>query len=100
MIKSLKVICSEELTLKNDMEELKLSFIRSNYPINLLNRLFLKRPSRPKLQLVSQKIVYVGIKYYNNKSVKFAQRLTKIINNHYGVVKVVPRDAYVLNMMF
>ena len=82
MIKRLKMICSDELTLKKDMEELKMSFIRSNYPINLLNRLFLERPSRPKLQLVSQKIVYVGIKYYNNKSVKFAQRLAKIINNH------------------
>ena len=57
---------------------------------NLLNRLFLERPSRPKLQLASQKIVYVGIKYYYNKSVKFAQRLAKIINHHYGVVKVVP----------
>ena len=32
----------------------------------------------------------IGIKYYNNKSVKFRQRLGKIINNHYGVVKVVP----------
>ena len=40
MIKRLKVICSDELTLKKDMEELKMSFIRSNYPINLLNRLF------------------------------------------------------------
>ena len=45
MIKRLKVICSEELTLKKDMEELKMSFIRSNYPRNLLNRLFLVRPS-------------------------------------------------------
>ena len=55
MIKRLKVICSDELTLKKDMEELKMSFIRSNYPINLLNRLFLERPSRPKLQLVLKK---------------------------------------------
>ena len=71
-----------ELTLKKDMEELKMSYIRSNYPINLLNRLFLERPSRPKLQLASQKIVYVGIEYYNSKSVKFVQRLSKFINNH------------------
>ena len=50
MIKRLKVICSDELALKKDMEELKMSFIRSNYLIYLLNRLFLERPSRPKLQ--------------------------------------------------
>ena len=67
-----------------------MSFIKSNFPINLLNRLFLERQNLQKLQLASQKIVYIGIKYYNNKSVKFAQRLAKIINNHYGVVKVVP----------
>ena len=70
-------------------EELKMRFIKSNYPINLLNRLVLKRPSRKKLQLASQKIVYVGIKYSKNKSLKFA-RLPKIINTYYGVVKVVP----------
>ena len=36
MIKRLKVICSHELTLKKDIEELKISFIRNNYPINSL----------------------------------------------------------------
>ena len=77
-------------TLKKDMEELKMSFIRCNYPINLLNRLFAVKPNRPKLSLASQNIVYVGIKYYNNKSVKFAQRLAKIIYKYYEVVKVVP----------
>ena len=81
MIKRLKVISSDKLTLKKDMEELKMSWIRSNQPINLLTRLFLEKPSRPKQQLASQKLVYVGIKYYNSKSVMFAQRIAKIINN-------------------
>ena len=86
MIKRLRVICSDELTLKKDMEELRMSFIKINYPINLLNRLFSEKPERPKLSLASQKIVSVGIKYYNNKSVIFAQRLAKIISNYNGVV--------------
>ena len=90
MIKRLKVICSDELTLKKDLEELKMSFIRSNYPINLLNRLFSEKPERPKLSLAPQKIIYFGIKYYNIKSVKFALRLAKIINKYNGAVKVVP----------
>ena len=57
MIKRLKVICSDDATLKKDMEELKISFIRSNYLINLLNRPFLEKPDRPKLSLASPKIV-------------------------------------------
>ena len=81
---------SDKLTLKKDLEELKMSFIRSNYPLNLLNRLFVERPERPKVSIASPKIVYVGIKYYNDKSVKFAQRLAKIINKYNGAVKVVP----------
>jgi hypothetical protein len=40
--------------------------------------------------MASPKIVYVGIKYYNDKSVKFAQRLAKMINKYNGAVKVVP----------
>ena len=90
MIKRLRVICSDELTLKKDMEELRMSFIKINYPINLLNRLFSEKLERPKLSLAPQKIIYFGIKYYNNKSVKFAQRLAKIINNYNGAVKIVP----------
>ena len=84
MIKRLRVICSDELTLKKDLEELRMNFIRSNYPINLLKRLFLEKPERPKLSLAPQKIIYeyFGIKYYNNKTVKFAQRLAKIINKY------------------
>ena len=58
MIKRLKVICSDELTLKNDLEELRMSFIGSNYPINLLNRLFSEKLERPKLSLAPQKIIY------------------------------------------
>ena len=73
MIKRLKVICSDELTLKNDLEEISMSYIGSNYTINLLNRLFSEKLETPNLSLVSQKIIYIGIKYYNNKSVKFAQ---------------------------
>ena len=72
------------------MEELIISFIRSNYPITLLNRLFLEKPDRPKLSLASSKIVYLGIKYFNNKSVNFAQRLAKIISKYNGTIKVVP----------
>ena len=90
MIKRLKVICSDKLTLKNDLEELRMSFIESNYPINLLHRLFLEKLEKPKLSLAPQKIIYFGIKYFNNKLVKFAQRLAKIINNNNGAVKVVP----------
>ena len=71
------------------MEKLKISFIRSNYPINLFKRLFLERPDRPKVSLASQKIVYLIIKYFNNKSVKFAQRLAKIISKYNGIIKVV-----------
>ena len=41
-----------------------------------------------------QKFYWISLLFewptFNSKSVKFAQRLTKIINNHYGVVKVVP----------
>jgi hypothetical protein len=90
MIKRLKVICSDKQTLTKDLEELKMSFIRSNYPVNLLNRLFVERPERRKVPMASPKIVYFGIKYYNDKSVKFAQRLAKIINKYNGAVKVVP----------
>ena len=81
MIKRLKVNCSDEATLKKDMEELRISFIRSNYPINLLNRLFLKKPDRLKLSLASPKIVYLGIKYFNNKSVKLHNDLEKSLVN-------------------
>ena len=90
MIKRLRVICSDKLILKKDLEQLRMSFIRSSYPINLLNRLFSDKPERPKLSLASQKIIYFGIKYYNNISVKFTQRLAKIINKYNGAVKVVP----------
>jgi hypothetical protein len=67
-----------------------MSFIRSNYPANLLNRLFVERSERRKVPMASPKIVYFGIKYYNDKSVKFAQRLAKIINKYNGALKVVP----------
>jgi hypothetical protein len=86
MIKRLKVICSDKQTLTKDLEELKMSFIRSNYPVNLLNRLFVERPERPKVPMASPKIVYFGVKYYNDKSVKFAQRIAKIINKYNGAV--------------
>ena len=52
--------------------------------------MFSEKPERPKLCLASQKIIYFGIKYYNNKSVTFAQRIAKIINKYNGAVKVVP----------
>ena len=71
------------------MEQLRLSLIRSNYPINLLNRLISEKPNYPKFSLSPQKIVYVGIKYYNNKSVKFAQRLAKIISKYLGLIKFI-----------
>ena len=87
MIKRFKVICSDEATLKKDMDELRVSFTRSNYSINLLNR-HLKKPDRPKLSLASPKKVYLGIKYFNNKSVKFAQRLAKIISKYNGTIGV------------
>ena len=70
--------------------ELKISFITSNYPMNLLIRQFLELQSKLKLKLASHQIVYVEIKFYYNKFVKSAQRLAKIINNYYKVVKVVP----------
>ena len=54
-IKRLKVICSDELTLKNDLEELRMSFIGSNYPINLLNRLFSEKLERRKIIFGSSK---------------------------------------------
>ena len=72
------------------MDELRISFIRSNYLKNLLNRLLLEKPDRPKLFLATHKIVYLRIKYFNNKSVTFAQRLAKIINKYNGTIKVVP----------
>ena len=50
----------------------------------------MEKPDRPKLFLVSPKIVYLGIKYFNNKSVKFAQRLAKIISKYNETIKVVP----------
>ena len=57
MIKRLIVICSDESTLKN-MKELRMNYIKRNFPINnLLNRLFLKNPKRPKLSLAHQKVV-------------------------------------------
>ena len=69
------------------MEELRISFIRSNYLINLLNILFLEKPDRPKVSLAPQKIVYLGIKYFNNKFVKFAQRLEKSLVNIMELLK-------------
>jgi hypothetical protein len=90
MIRRLKVICSDKQILTKDLEELKMSFIRSNYPVNLLNRLFMERPERRKVPMDSPKIVYFGIKYYNDKSVKFSQLLAKTINKYNGAVKVVP----------
>lgn len=38
MIKRLKVICSDKQTLIKNLKKLKISFIRSNYPVNLLYR--------------------------------------------------------------
>ena len=86
--KRLKAMCSDEPTLKKDIEELRISFIKSNYPINLFNRLFFfEKPDKPKVSLASRKIVYIGIKYFNNKSVKFAKRLAKIISKYNGILK-------------
>lgn len=89
MINRLRKICSDKNILKKDLWELKLSFIRSNYPIMLLNKLFSKNRIIKPLAIASQKEFFLGVKFYNNRSVKFARSLSKIVNKYFGFVKIV-----------
>ena len=78
MFKRLKVICSDELTLKKDLEELRMSFIVSNYPINLLNRLFSEKLERQKLSLAPQKFLVSLSNFEINSNIIFNNLIKKL----------------------
>lgn len=92
MINRLKTICSNNIIFEKDMQELKLSFIRSNYPIGLLNKFFnIKKISEIyKKSMVSQKTFYFGINFFNNRSINFANNISKRISNSFGYIRAVP----------
>jgi hypothetical protein len=91
MIKRLNTICSYEEILNKDMQELKLSFIRSHYPIKLLNKLFCFKPRDHEQTLsIEQNLIYFGLKFYNNKSEKFGKRISNTIQKTIGRVRIIP----------
>lgn len=80
MIKRLYIICSGDKYLQNDLHELKLSFLLIEAIIRfaLLNKLFSNHKNivkRDPISVASQKVFYLGIKYYNNHSVHFSKSL-------------------------
>jgi hypothetical protein len=91
MIKRLKFICSSIKIYNKDIDELKLSFIRSKYPISIVERFFSNTLfKKPQIQSVSHKIIYFGINFFNNQSIRFAKNISKSIGKYFSFIKPTP----------
>ena len=95
MVNRLTRICSNKNLLNKDLQDLKISFLNSNYPHNVIEKFVkqaLTKTSKTKnsTPTVLQEKIFLGFNFYNSNSEKFAKKISGIIKKHFGFIKVVP----------
>ena len=75
-----------------DIEELRDSFLRSDYPQWIVNKYINIALNKTKnlIPTVPQRKLYLGIRYHNQRSEQFSKTISRIISKHLGFIKIIP----------